>query len=557
MNNDGIIVFSNEPLASSKTTVTLAILSGENILQGTETRGVYDLSQMTVFEGQITLDPRGRIFFIPPLDSTASEPLLMPDRKKWDLYLVYLPFTLHRAPDPDRAHYEELTFFIDLITPDAVAYDLFPDGIISEVEETRTYTLSPQVMFKEVGISLGQVSKQIQFKGLHPTITAFGKNERKFYWIHQGFKEPKVVIPGSKHAAVILQVPRGTLFVEGKVYYSIKIVKKMVGGWKQKDGNVKAHPIRWDLQDTTPLFKVETEQMKPIGRDLVEIAPRKRITQLESTAHFDVCLFCALAEEAQVCIREIERLCGVSFQAGVSARSGAYRYATIQNKQAESLTVRVSWQLKAGPVEAGLLIKPVLEECTPHFAAMTGICAGDKSKVELGDLVVATSAFAYDTGKNVIGRDGKRQLLHELDTWNASPDVLQFAQMFQDWQAAVASIARPLIGPQVARERRSSKLHIAPVASVHTVRGDNPFEEICLFVRTTAALDMEAVTFYRTLAGSPGVRSVFVKGVSDYADGEKNDSYHDYASAVSAAYILSFVQEYLTSDRISEWRTGC
>ena len=554
MNDNDILVFSNEPLSPSFSTVTLSILSQENVVKGTDTRGVHDLPQRTVLEGQITLDPRGRIFFIPPFDSTVSEPLLMPDRKKWDLYLVYLPFTLHLAPG--KAYYEELTFFIDLATPDVVAYDLFPDGIISEVEETKTYTLSPQVTFKEVGISLGQVSKQIQFKGLRPIITAFGKNEQKFYWIHRGFREQEAVIPESKHAAVILQVPRRTSFVEGKVYYSIKIVKKMVGGLKQKDGNVNAYPIRWDLQDASPLFKVETEQSKSPARDVVETMPRKQFAQPGSAAHFDVCLFCALAEEAQVCIREIERLCGVSFQTGVSARSGAYRQATIQNKQAESLTVRVSWQLKAGPVEAGLLIGSVLEECTPYFAAMTGICAGDKRKVKLGDLVVASRAFAYDTGKVVIGKDGKPQLLHELDTWNAPPDVLQFALMFQEWQASVASIARPLVGPLAARETQPSKLYVAPVASGHTVRGDNPFEEICLLVRNTAALDMEAVTFYRTLAGFPGVRSVFVKGVSDYADGEKNDHYHDYASAVSAAYILSFIKEFLNSDRIPGWRAG-
>ena len=254
MIDNDILVFSNEPLLPSGTTVTLSVLSQENVVKGTGTRGVHDLPQRMVLEGQITLDPRGRIFFIPPLKSTVSEPLLIPDRKKWDLYLVYLPFTLH--PAQGKAYYEELTFFIDVATPDVVAYDLFPDGIIGEVEETKTYTLSPQVTFKEVGISLGQVSKQIQFKGLHPIITAFGRNEQKFYWIHQRFKEQKAVIPESKHAAVILQAPRGTSQVEGEIYYSIKIVKEMVGGFRQKDGNVNAYHIRWDLQDASPLFKV-------------------------------------------------------------------------------------------------------------------------------------------------------------------------------------------------------------------------------------------------------------------------------------------------------------
>jgi nucleoside phosphorylase len=547
MHDDDMLVFTNEPLTPSKSTVTLSILSEENVLKGSDARQGYDLPQRTVLEGQITLDPRGRIFFIPLLESALSEPWLVPDRSKWDLYLIYLPFTLHTAPG--KAYYEELTFFIDLATPDAIAYDLFPANVTSEIEETKTYTLSPQFTFREVGISMRQISKQIQFKGLHPTISAFGKGEHKFYWIHQGFKEQKAVIPESKHAAVILQVPRGTRLVEGNIYYSVKIVKKMVGGFRPKNGKVNAFPIRWDLQDASPLFKIETAQSKPPERDVVETVPRKQFVQPGAAAHFDVCLFCALAEEAQVCIREIERLCGVSFQSGVSARSGAYRQTTIQNKQAEPLTLRVSWQLKAGPIEAGLLIRPVLEECTPYFAGMTGICAGDKRKMKLGDLVVAASAFTYDTGKVVIGKDGKPQLLHELDTWNASPDVLQFALMFQERQATIAGIARPSAGPQAARETQPPKLHIAPIASGHTVRGDNPFEEICIFVRTTVAIDMEAVAFYRTAAEFPGVHSLFVKGVSDYADGEKNDIYHDYASAVSAAYMIRFVQEFVTSER--------
>jgi nucleoside phosphorylase len=544
MNDDNILIFSNEALPPSKTMVTLSILSEENVLRGTDTRGGHDLPQRMVLEGQITLDPRGRIFFIPPLDSSVSESLLEPDRKKWDLYLVYLPFTLHVPPG--KAFYEELTFFIDLVTPDAIAHDLFPDGIISEVEETKIYTLSPQVTFKEVGISLGQVSRQIQFKGLHPTITAFGKNEHKFYWIHQGFKEQKAVIPESKHAAIILQVPRGKPFVEGNIYYNVNIVKKMVGGFRQKDGKVNSYPIRWDLHEAPVLFKAETAQSKSLQ---VTPVARRQPVHSATAAQFDVCIFCALAEEANACIREIERLCSVSFQASASARSGAYRYAIVQNKQRESLSVRVSWQLKPGPVEAGLHIRPVLEECKPYFVAMTGICAGDKRKTKLGDLVVAERAFAYDTGKIVIGKDGKPQLLHELDTWNPSPDVLQFARMFQQWQADVADIVRPPARRQTIRGTQLPELHIAPVASGYTVRGDNPFEEICALVRNTAAIDMEATTFYRAVAEFPGIRALLVKGVSDYADGEKNDDYHDYASAISAAYIVRFFQEFVTSDR--------
>src|SRR5581483_5930464 len=200
MHDNDTLIFTNEPLTPSDTTVTLPILGEENVLRGSDTRRGVDLPQRMLLEGQITLDPSGRIFFIPPLESTASEPLLVPDRRKWDLYLVYLPFTLH--PAPGKAYYEEITFFIDLATAGARAYDLFPADISNEVEETKTYTLSPQCTFKEFGISVGKVSRQIQFKGLHPIISAFGKDEHTFYWIHQGFKEQKAVFPETKHAAI-------------------------------------------------------------------------------------------------------------------------------------------------------------------------------------------------------------------------------------------------------------------------------------------------------------------------------------------------------------------
>ena len=45
-----------------------------------------------------------------------------------------------------------------------------------------------------------------------------------------------------------------------------------------------------------------------------------------------------------------------------------------------------------------------------------------------------------------------------------------------------------------------------------------------------------------------------VKGVSDYGDKDKDDSYHGYASAVSALYMLSLVREYVTSQRIQSLR---
>lgn len=531
MDAEGILVFTDEPLATSQQTVTLSILSQENALKGPDgtTRGSGSPPR-TIYEGNITFNPRGdRIAFIPPAVGADPDPLIGPDRKRWDLYLVSQPFTLHAAPD--NRYYEQVKFSIELLTPGAVAFDLFPDGITTEVETTKTYTLSPQIRFKEIEASLGQIGKQLQFRGLRPTITAFGGGEHKFYWIHQGYREQKAVAPGTKQALMVLQVPRGTRYIEGKISAGVVIMKKMLE-WRRKDGFVPEYAFRWELQDTTPFFQISAGESIETG---IEHRP----------SHFDVCFFCALAEEAEVCMQEIKRRCGVSFRSGYNLKTGTYYYTTIRNVRGEPLTIHVSWQSKPGPVEAGLHIKPVLAEFQPYFATMTGICAGDRSKVKLGDLIVAESAFPYDTGK-VVEKHNQAQLLHDADLWHPFPDVLHFARMFQDWKLAVANI-QPSLPAQPA-------VHIAPMASGSAVRGDNPFEQVRMMARNTVAIDMEAATFYRTIAEYPGVRGLLVKGVSDYADNQKNDTYHTYAAAAATAYMLSFVQAYVTSERIAALR---
>lgn len=533
VDNEELLIFNNGPLPASRSTVTLSILSEENDQdeQRGATKGLIS-PQDSLTEGLVTFNPRGDyIFFIPPLESTVSEPLLLPDTSKWDLYLVSLPFTLH--PAPANRYYEKLKFSFKLSTPGAVAFDLFPDTITAEVEETKTYALSTQIKFKEVGVSLGQIGRKLQFKGLRPTVTAFGKGESSFYWIYQGYKEQRAVTPETKQALMVLQVPRGTSVVEGVISCEAVIVKQIFGEWKKKDGFAQDYPISWELRNAPPFVKVNASR-------------NSEISTVRTLSYFDVCIFCALAEEAEYCMKEIERQCSVSFQSAFSANTGTYYHTIVRNNQSEALTVHISWQSKPGPVEAGLHIRPVLEECKPRFAAMTGICAGDRKKVKLGDLVVAESAFNYDAGKIVIDAWGQTKLLHDMDAWHPHPDVLHFARLFQQWKSAVENLEGLYSSTRV-----QPKVYIAPIASGSAVRGDNPFDQIRVLARNTIAVDMEAATFYRTVAQFPGVRSLLVKGISDYADGEKDDTYHTYASAASAAYILSFMREYVTSDRLS------
>jgi nucleoside phosphorylase len=213
-----------------------------------------------------------------------------------------------------------------------------------------------------------------------------------------------------------------------------------------------------------------------------------------------------------------------------------YYHTRIMNVQREPLTLLISWFPGSGPVEASLQIKPLLKTFKPRFAAMTGICAGDKRKVKLGDLIVADRAYFYDHGKFILNQKGDLEQQHNADVYRASAKVRSFIRMFDPWKSLPVS--------------SRAACHISALASGSAVRGDNPFEVMLFPVRDTLGIDMEGAAFYRSVEDFPGMEALLVKGVSDYADGQKDDSYHQRASAVSALYMLAFIQEFVTTERL-------
>lgn len=332
----------------------------------------------------------------------------------------------------------------------------------------------------------------------------------------------------------------------------------------------------------------------------------------------DICILCAMEEEVKAFMFETTRLYQATFQSTTGPQTKRdYRYTTIQNNKGESLTLYVTWPPRYGPQETSLHFKDALRELKPRFTAMTGICAGNRDQVALGDIIVAERAFDADAGKIILDKRQRKQQLYDTRTYEPDSDILHFVRMFDAWESAASGVKRPiskrqqrdwllstllqdatprvddipskelkryvpqwksimselqrstpryltddgaLIDKAVVRQLfytqdfpytdpKRPRRFIAPMASGSAVRSDHPFEEIRKPVRGTLAYDMEGATFYRVVAEFTGIRALLVKGVSDYADPYKDDSYHEYAAAVSAIYILSFIKEFLNSER--------
>src|SRR5262245_30984035 len=108
---------------------------------------------------------------------------------------------------------------------------------------------------------------------------------------------------------------------------------------------------------------------------------------MEKQVHsFDVCVVCALPEEARAFLEGIRQQCEGALEEHISPHYHySYRFAVLKNNKDELLTLHISWLPRYGPQEMTLHLSHVLEECQPRIAIMTGICAGDAQHVQLGD----------------------------------------------------------------------------------------------------------------------------------------------------------------------------
>ncbi|MEO6889176.1 MAG: hypothetical protein ABI456_07985 [Ktedonobacteraceae bacterium] len=518
------LILYDDPLPETDATITLDILSD---VETENWRGT-KLPQRKEREGKITFNPDSwLIFSLPPSDAATSQ-VMVPDRTQWDLYLVDLSFTLHKPRDG--RSYEEMTFFVQMAEHGATAFNLFPKDITTDRATESAYTVSPQCTISPVKAQRDSTTCEIHFTSLRPTISAFGEGESAFYWIYEAVQEQKGIEIGTQHALAILQVPRGISSIAATISYEVIMTRKIVGMWQYNDAKTDHRTILLDLSKARPFCEPEQPQAEP--------AHIHQNISIADTRRFDVCVVCALAKEAKAFLDQVSLRCEVQFQRAFhQGLKLDYYHTTISNSKGERLTLQVSWLPGNGPVETSLHLKPLFETFRPWFSAMTGICAGDKERVKLGDVIVAERAYFYDSGKFVINKEGKRGHLHGSDVYHVNTKVRSFQRMF-DIRNVVAT------PPELV-------CHIGSMASGSAVRGDHPFKTVGFQLRDTLAIDMEGATFYRVAEEFPEMSALLVKGVSDYADGEKNDLYHWQAATVSAMYMLAFIEEFVTEDRIS------
>lgn len=189
-----------------------------------------------------------------------------------------------------------------------------------------------------------------------------------------------------------------------------------------------------------------------------------------------------------------------------------------------------------GMTAAAVVATKMISHFTPRYLAMTGITAGVRGQVELGDVIVADPCWDWGSGKLVPSSGGDvlepDPLPYRLDS--------HMRAVFLDVQRDKDLLHRVWAKWPGQKPKQPPTLHIGPCVSGACVLANRgSVKAIQGHSRKLVGIDMEA--YGLMLAGAhsalPHPLTFSMKCVSDFADERKDDSHRDYAAYVSAALL--------------------
>lgn len=250
------------------------------------------------------------------------------------------------------------------------------------------------------------------------------------------------------------------------------------------------------------------------------------LVQLKKRVSFDFLLFCALHEERAPFItllegRQVNRSGVDCFDVELSGKKG-------------SIILLPQMGLVNAAVTAGLCI----DRFKPSVVGMNGICGGFKKKATLGQLIVSSMAYEYQTGK--WASDGFKQEPYQVPTDHQTITKLK---MLLGTPGLMTHLQKGFRGK---RPERAQKPKDGIFTSGSAVIADKKhIGQIATYHRKVNALDMEVFAVQRAAELSPHKPvCICAKTVVDLGDSRKNDDLHPYGSYISAKFLIKAIENH-------------
>jgi nucleoside phosphorylase len=224
-----------------------------------------------------------------------------------------------------------------------------------------------------------------------------------------------------------------------------------------------------------------------------------------------------------------------------------YRFGRIQLHNGESRSIVAASALRKGMAASAAIATKLVLNFAPSMLAMTGICAGVKGKVNLGDVVVGSPTWDWGSGKHAENDDGS-------NVFRLSPKQTELGvgieSMCDEISRCATFTSRVRDGWRGDLPAGKFGCHVGPMASGASVIANASVAlEIANQNRDLIAIEMEAfavmvATEYSTIRPTIGVA---IKSVCDYADGQKHDGWQPYAAYTSASFADELFKRFLAT----------
>jgi len=242
-----------------------------------------------------------------------------------------------------------------------------------------------------------------------------------------------------------------------------------------------------------------------------------------------VLIVTALPEEREAVLHLLE-----DFEPVQVGQSPIYYTCTLPMHSGEC-NVAVTQLSQMGNVEAGIHATQAISELNPRCVLMVGIAAGIRGRASLGDVIVSTQVLYYEQAKQT-----PRGPEHRPISIPADPILLHGVQNCDDisW--------RSLIAAENPRHEEASppRVHFGPFAVGDKVVADKNYASGLMKLHPKLiGVEMESYGIAAAAASAPTrPRFLAIRGISDFADEQKDDSYRQYASSTAAAFAISLLR---------------
>lgn len=320
----------------------------------------------------------------------------------------------------------------------------------------------------------------------------------------------------------------------------------------------------------------------------------------------DVLLICAMKDEYDQVRAVTDGMLAPGWTESHGPSGWTVADASFATSTSVPLRIRTSWATHMGRENAQAVASLLIQEHPARCLAMSGICAGRRDKVALGDVIFADRLWSYDAGKSTVD-DGEQRfqgdmlqfhpplvLIQRMQQVAVRPDApwltqrpslplepqedwillrllagedphrsSDFDKMCPDWTAALSRlwqrewVDKPLVLTNVGRVRATElqllhprglpspanfQVHVAPIATGAAVT-----EDAGIFPRLATSmrkvLGVEMEASALGVLGElHGVPALVAKGVSDYGDLFKDDRYRNFAARAAAECLIALLR---------------